>query len=786
MNVSSPSPTLLDALVEALSAAGTYNRNDQVAPAAVLWPDKERQWEVLLPVLRARLPLLTFDHARYAPAERTGPAYYLRCMVARALPDDRLPDAAVPIIYLPGVGKAELRAVEECPRALQPLAELQYRGVLWTHRNGRDWTIAGFLQAADGGLGIDVGADNATREALLRALPHLVGETVASLRREASLRAPYFDALLNPDEARALLLWLNDPTGYPARCTQAEWEAFRGLCARKYGFSPQGDGEVTAAALLGERQGGWEVVWRRFAEAPASYGALPRLLERAQPRGQGTGTLFYHPDSWPLENEQAEAHLRAALAALRDALPAKARAALATLEDEHGPRRSWVWGALGHAPLATALAHLTALAGLTERAVTAPSVAEIADAYAAWGWQADAAALDALAAVESPPDVTAVAAALIALYRPWLEAGATALQAAMASAGPAGGYIVGELAPPEPGACVLFSDALRLDIARRLAADLEHQGLACTVDYHLAALPPVTPTAKPAISPVTTAFSGQGATGLAPLLAGKARAVTVEVLRGALGEAGYQVLRGDETGDPAGRAWTELGAIDSYGHEHGWKLAHHVAGELRALRRRIEALLEAGWRRVVVVTDHGWLLLPGGLPRAELPEHLTVTRKGRCARLKEGAVTDEQVVPWHWAPGVRIAVAPGICCYEAGREYEHGGLSPQECVVPLLTVTSPASRSPLAAVSIEGLRWVGLRCRVTLAAPGPLDGLLVDLRSRPADPTSSLAAEPKPAMLAGPISLAVADDEQQGHAAVVVVLDAAGRVLAQQPTIVGG
>jgi undecaprenyl-diphosphatase len=31
--------------------------------------------------------------------------------------------------------------------------------------------------------------------------------------------------------------------------------------------------------------------------------------------------------------------------------------------------------------------------------------------------------------------------------------------------------------------------------------------------------------------------------------------------------------------------------------------------------------------------------LPDGLPKVELPEHLTVVRKGRCARLKEGSRT---------------------------------------------------------------------------------------------------------------------------------------------------
>ena len=161
-----------------------------MAPAAILWPDKERQWEPLLPELRKRLPLLTLGP--YAPAERMGPAYYLRCMIARTLPDDVLPADATPIIYLPGVSRQELRAIEECPKHLQPLAELQYRGVLWTHKNGRDWTVAGFLQNADDGLGVPVGADSATRDALLRALPVLARQPVGYLRKEAPLRAPFF------------------------------------------------------------------------------------------------------------------------------------------------------------------------------------------------------------------------------------------------------------------------------------------------------------------------------------------------------------------------------------------------------------------------------------------------------------------------------------------------------------------------------------------------------------------------------------------------------------------
>ena len=46
------------------------------------------------------------------------------------------------IIYLPGVSRATLRATEDCPQELKPLAELQYRGVIWSQANCKDWTVA--------------------------------------------------------------------------------------------------------------------------------------------------------------------------------------------------------------------------------------------------------------------------------------------------------------------------------------------------------------------------------------------------------------------------------------------------------------------------------------------------------------------------------------------------------------------------------------------------------------------------------------------------------------------
>ena len=767
--------TLLDALCQALERAGHYNSNDQVAPAAILWTDSERQWEPLLAALRSRLPILTLG--AYDPARRTGPSYWIRCMLAGTLPGDTLPAGAVPILYLPGVSRQTLRAIEECPKAVQPLAELQYRGLLWTQKNGRDWTVAAFLQSREGGLGIPVAGDGATREALVRALPVLAREPLDQVRKAAPLAAPYLDELLNPDEVRRILLWMDDPAGYHAGVDPAAWVAFCNLCQRAYGFHPEADGPVTAAQKLGANQGPWQLVWQRFCEAPAAYPHLPALLRQARPPLQLA--LFEQPAPyWPQDNEAAEADLRQQLQALHNALPADARAALQALEEAHGERRSWVWAKRGEAPLATAVAHLVALAHLAEPGLRGATVAQIAAAYTGDGWRVDEAALAALAAVKRPEDQHAVAAALRPLYQPWLERAAIALQQAMATQASDPAPALPTLAP---GTCLLFTDALRFDLGQRLIAALEGAGLHCESEWRLAALPTVTPTAKPAVTPVAGHFTGAGADGLAPVVAASGATVNAQVLRNTLRAAGYQILTNHALGDPTGLGWNEVGAIDSEGHQDGWRLAHRIEEELRLIHERVRALLDHGWRQVVVITDHGWLLLPGNLPKAELPIHSTQLRKGRCARLKPGVASGQPAVAWHWDPEVLIAVAPGIHCFEEGKLYEHGGISPQECIVPLITVSSGAPAAP--PVTIERVTWRRQRCTVQLS--GSTAELLVDIRTQAGNPASSLLAAAKAPEPDGSVSLLVEDEDRAGAAAIVVVVGSGGLVRAQMATIVG-
>ncbi|MHB8621132.1 MAG: BREX-1 system phosphatase PglZ type B [Chloroflexota bacterium] len=551
-----------------------------------------------------------------------------------------------------------------------------------------------------------------------------------------------------------------------------EWHAFRALCKAQYRFDPEQDGAVSAAKLLGKQQDRWDAVWRRFAEAPGNYPNIPDLLDKAAPRQLA---MFDHPAAWPRANETAEDELRQALAGLKDLPAAEASQRVAQLETEHGPRRAWVWARLGRSPLAHALEHLAALATSVQHGLGEGSVGGVTARYVEAGWKVDLSVIDTLACVAVARDVEAVKHAVTALYRDWLEAAAVALQRAIARDGvpPAG-----EERPDVPnGTCLLFTDGLRLDLGHRLTEMIGARGVRFEIGSRFAALPTITATAKPAISPVAFRFANGDE--LAPKVNGSGATVNVEVLRTVLAGAGFQVLKGEELGDPGGKAWAEYGDLDRCGHTFGGGLAHHAENELKALSNRVLALLDHGWQRVTILTDHGWLLLPGGLPKADLPEHLTVVRKGRCARLTDMAHTDQQTVPWRWDEQVRIAVAPGIRCYEAGKEYEHGGISPQECVVPVIAVTQAVSRPRLA---IESISWTGMRCRVTLSGTAP--GASVDIRTAPANASTSVIQSPKPAETAE-LSLLVPDDERLGTAAMVVAVSQAGEVIAQAPTLVG-
>jgi len=772
--------SLLEKLEHSLALAAQYQHGVEEAPAAVLWTDGESQWQALLPVLRRRLPqLLTLG--AFDPAIRQGPAIWVRAVVADELDEPAIPEGLTPIVYLPGVSRHELRAGEECPLFLQPLVELQFSGTVWTQRNGKDWTVEAFLMSEDG-LGLDVARDARTRQSLSAALARLA-ETPLSYLLGKRLDADHFDRLMVGDQPRDLLTWMSDPAAARASWESGRWQAFRSQCKRDYSFDPETDGDLVAGERFGLRkEKPWRALWDRFCESPGLYPGIPDLLTRSKPSGQ----LVFDKDAWPDENEAAEDALRATLLAVGSVSGDTARKRLLAAEAEHAARRQWVWARLGRSPLARALEPLGILARGTASQLGGESSKEVASTYADSGYRIDLAVLDALAAVRSSADFRAVQEAVRAVYLPWADASARLLQD-LFKRQPITTTPAESLVEATPGGCLLFADGLRFDLATRLAALCEQRGLLVSSSHRWAALPTVTATAKPAVSPISPALTGgELPEDFGPSLREDGVALTTDRFRRALTQLGYQILGSDEPvgpREPKDRAWCEFGQIDERGHELGIDLVRQLPDELERMAEHIVALLEAGWRSVRIVTDHGWLLVPGGLPKHDLPQYLLISRWSRCAAIKGSSKVTVPRFGWFWNQHSEFATAPGIACFSAGNDYAHGGVSLQECLIPDLLI-QPRRDKPTSQVRITGVQWQRLRCKVETEHGSP--AYTGDLRTKPSDPTSSIAASSRTLGVDGRVDLLVEDPDREGASVVVVIFDESGRVVAKEPTIVGG
>ncbi len=767
------SATVLDRLAVALDEAAGSDGNVFAPPVTLMWPDKVRQWGGAIERLREHCRVLTLGP--HDPPQGSGPAYWLRCVVAGTIEVDG-PDG-FPVIYLPGVSRDDLRSVAADDQSLAPLVPLQHRSQWFTQSSGRDWTVRALLTNRERGLGLNVAADDVTIHAVVAGLEHLVGEPLTRLEGR-HIDAAFVNGLLNPDPVRLLLRWIDDPSTVQHELDGVAWDAFVAQCTVDYGVDPATAGVIEAARRLGEGEGAWQHVWQRFRESPAEYINIPNRLRDAQP----VQLLLPNPGAWPGPAEDAEEALRSALTGLAHLPPHDARQMSLKLEEDHKARRSDVWADLGWTPLALALEHLAEIARGTVSSSPIGSVSEISEWYSVSGWKVDRAVLRAFDEVDRIADVDAVTAALTATYRPWLDRAANELQDAVGPEANSGTYIAGAAPTVATGEVVVFVDGLRLDVAHLLAERLEGAGASVAMAVELAALPTVTQTAKPVLVPVDQSLLGPGEA-LDACRASSGATAGVQVLRSLLSEAGLQVLGQQDSGDSSGRAWTETGEIDHKGHDLGLRLAHEIDDEVSKIARRIRDLLDAGWSAVTVVTDHGWLLLPSGLPKNEgLPVAATTSKKGRCARVKDGASVDVPTVPWHWDKDVRIAVAPGISCFEANQTYEHGGVSPQECFVPRLTVTFAATTS-VSRAEITSIKWRGLTLVVEFTDLP--DGAKVDLRRQAGDAGSSIADLARVTGGTGRVILLVEDEDLEGEQAQLVVVAVDGTVLLQRATTLG-
>jgi hypothetical protein len=773
--------TLLESVKLSLLRAGRYNRSDMVGPTVILWTDSDNQWAPLVDQLRPLMPEL-FTLGEYDPEKRIGPAIWLRCVIERSLPDIELPEDAIPIIYMPNVSRQALRTVEECPDILKPLVELQYRGTVWTQRNGRDWTVEAFLISKDGGLGLDVAKDRHTRKAMLGALAHLA-VTPATRLTSKRLEAEDFDKLMIEDTPRDLLVWMNSPSEIQEQWDDNKWAAFISRCRAEYGFDPEKDGVIVAGEKLGMREDEvWKNLWRRFQESPLLYPGLPEVLRKSKPSGK----IIFDKEPWPDENDSEEKSLRQDLLSLSSKNAAEARKTIGELEARHHKRRDWVWAQIGQSPLATALEHLAVVADETSKNIGGDSPDAMAAVYRDSGYKADMAAISALGSVKSNEDNKAIEAAFRCIYLPWLDDTAHNFQKAITENPLPSGS--GELPGIEAdvGECLLFADGLRFDVSKRLTMLAEERRLKVSAHWRWAALPTVTATSKPALSPVAQKIKGdQLGDEFRPETREDGKPLTIDRFRKLLTSEGYQVLSLSDIGEPEkadARAWTEFGEIDRLGHTLQGKLAARITEQIELLIERIRELLDAGWKRIRVTTDHGWLLVPGGLPAVKLPKYLTECRWARCAAIKDQSQVDFPMANWYWNSHEYFAYGPGVNCFSNGNEYAHGGVSLQECLIPDLQFSlSDVTIQTIA--KIKDIQWLGMRCRATIDSGGAT--IKADLRTKPNDETSSVTA-PRMVSVDGQVSLLVENEELEGTVVSLVLIDPSGSVIGKQATTIGG
>jgi hypothetical protein len=768
--------SIYDKVIQALKQAENHNSNLMVRPEVILWPDPENQWKDVIEILQQEMPQLIL-YGNYEPLKKQGPSIWLKCMVAKTLPEANWADGVIPIIYLPGVAKSDLRNVGEAGLDFQPLIEYQYTGTLFMQENGREWSILAFLENPINGLGIKVAKDNATKDALRKTLPSIFQDKEV-LANKNIIDADYLNNQLFPDIIPTILKWMCKGDVLLNNMDAGKGEIFTNLCKSQYEFEPDHKNIKAIAEKLGSQKNSWKYVWQLYATAPHKYLEIEGLLRLAKPADLGIGVFALPDESWPQINEQKEVALAQALTKVAKLDAVKALATLQDLEKEHSVRRNWVWFELGKSPMADALHYLVQMAAKSSETFSSSTIDAIKNYYTTYGYSVDQFMRKALAAVKSEKDKTIVKSIIHLFYQPWLENITNKFQKLVEQDA---SIFTSQNANVETESYVLFVDAFRYELAEEFCKRLEKYKLKVSLQADWSAIPSLTPTAKPNVSPIATTVSVQsGIAEFRPQLQ-NGKDLLTPVFRDALKNADFKLVTNANDIQVDGKYWQEIGDIDTKGHEEQADMVKRIDELFEQVQEALEVAFERGINRIKIVTDHGWLLLPGGLPKTQLNAGLTETRWGRCALIKEGASSELLHLPWRWNPSIFIAYAPGISFFKVNEEYAHGGISIHECLVPALIIENPNVLNIEAEVKF--VKWVNLKC--TINTNDVPDGYRVDIRTKYNDPKSSIVLSKSKLIQGNSVTLMV-DDAAEHQAATIVLMDENERILDKKPTTVCG
>jgi len=140
--------------------------------------------------------------------------------------------------------------------------------------------------------------------------------------------------------------------------------------------------------------------------------------------------------------------------------------------------------------------------------------------------------------------------------------------------------------------------------------------------------------------------------------------------------------------------------IDSHFENHPDTAPAEITNALKRIRVAIHKLKERGFHEVVIVTDHGFFMNThaGAGDVCSKPAGNWIGIHDRCV-LGDGSGDGNHFVVSAEKMGIRgdfakFAAPHSLAAYRNGLLYYHGGISLQECVVPVITMQLKSSTQP--------------------------------------------------------------------------------------------
>lgn len=259
-------------------------------------------------------------------------------------------------------------------------------------------------------------------------------------------------------------------------------------------------------------------------------------------------------------------------------------------------------------------------------------------------------------------------------------------------------------------------DALRYELAQELAGLLTEQGATVQTQPYCAQLPTSTPIGMSALLPHDGHWTlAAGSTGKVEPQAGQPLGAVPDA---AARDSFWERRFGDRVRVFSQEQWLSMAAadvpatvsllvvrssdLDQAGEHGGLAGVEQFPRALRALRRAVLAAGAAGFREVVIATDHGFVLHPtpndGTLvpePPGEWPFKKPRSRLGRGLGDTSGTLRLESAQVSIPGPWPHFVVPRTLGSFTRGRTYAHEGVSLAEIVLPALRVQlPPADRAP--------------------------------------------------------------------------------------------